>query len=251
MKSQEELLQARLGELARRCQRTGQPQCSRFLPPQAQGMAQRCAQAAGVACAFDGGWAEAERTQCCFYPPEGAPAFTGRWLQAAWNPRFGQADHRALLGSLMALGMERELLGDIVVEADRAFVRAVPELAARLPGEWDRAGAVALRVTPLADPPDIAPPQGKRERDTVASLRLDAVLASGLHTSRAKAAEWIRQGKVEVDHRLEERCDAALWAGAVLSVRGWGRMILREVGRPTPKGRLPLELEIFAGKHGR
>lgn len=49
--------------------------------------------------------------------------FTGKWLQVDWNPRFGTVDHRALLGSLMSLGMDREMLGDLVIAAGQAFVR--------------------------------------------------------------------------------------------------------------------------------
>jgi RNA-binding protein YlmH len=82
-------------------------------------------------------------------------------------------------------------------------------------------------------------------RDTVASLRLDCVLASGLRTSRAKAAEMIREGLVMVEHMPEERVDRLLETGALLSVRGFGRIRLTAVGEKTRKDRLPVTLEIF------
>ena len=84
------------------------------------------------------------------------------------------------------------------------------------------------------------------QRDTVASMRLDSVLASGMRISRAKAAEMIRQGLVSVDHQLEERVDRQLAAGQLLSVRHFGRIRIRETGELTRKDRLPVVLEIFS-----
>jgi len=55
----------------------------------------------------------------------------------------------------------------------------------------------------------------------------------------------IRAGAVSVDHALEERTDRTLSAGQLLSIRGFGRIRLREVGEPTRKDRLPVVLEIF------
>ena len=73
-----------------------------------------------------------------------------------------------------------------------------------------------------------------------------ASLASGMKLSRARAAEIIRQGSVMVDHMPEERVDRMLAAGQLISVRGFGRVRLQEVGEPTRKDRLPIALEIFS-----
>lgn len=249
MKGEEgEALRVRLDELARRAGERWQPLCSRFLTLEEQDTAQRCAAEHGVAADFDGGWEGAERAQCCFHPWEVEPAFTGQWLQVDWHPRFDRVDHRSLLGSLMALGMERDMLGDLVVESERAFVRAMPALAQRLPLELTRVGGTAVTVRPLAQAPALTPPQGVQQRDTVASLRLDGVLASGLRTSRTRAADWIRQGLVQVNHHSTQRTDLLLKAGDLLSVRGFGRVRLQEAGAPTKKDRIPILLEVFTKK---
>lgn len=241
-------LRVRLDELARRAGERWQSVCSRFLAQEERELARRCAGENGVEAAFDGGWEGAERVQCCFFPADGEPAFTGRWLRVAWNPRFGTVDHRALLGSLMSLGMEREMLGDLVIQEGCAYVRAMPELAQRLPMELSRVGGTTVTVQPLEEAPALTPPKGTELRDTVASLRLDSVLASGLRASRSRAAEWIRQGLVQVNHQPTERTDYLLKAGDLLSVRGFGRVRLQEAGAPTRKDRIPILLEVFSKK---
>lgn len=195
--------------------------------------------------AFDGGWPDAERVQPCFYPDWAEPEFTGVWVQADWNEKFVHAGHSDLLGSLMALGMERAFTGDIIVQNGRALVRALPELAVRLPVEWQKAGNTPIRVTIPEEPPVIDPPKGVSLRDTVPSLRLDCLLAAALRISRTKAADLIREGLVMVEHRPELRCDRQLEEGMLISVRHQGRIRLTAVGALTRKDRLPVELEVF------
>ena len=108
--------------------------------------------------------------------------------------------------------------------------------------EWQQAGRVSIRCEVCEGPPQIEAPSGELLHDTVASLRLDSVLQSGMRTSRAKAAELIRQGLVMLDHRPEERIDRLLTEGSLISVRGFGRIRLKHVGEPTRKDRLPVEL---------
>ena len=153
--------------------------------------------------------------------------------------------HKTRMGSLLALGMDRSFLGDLIAGEDHAYLCALPEMARRLPMEWEKAGSAAICVAELAEPPVIEPPRGVMLRDTVASLRLDSVLASGMKISRARAAELIRQGVVSVNHQMEERTDRLMAPGQILSIRGFGRVRLKEVGQPTRKDRLPIALEIF------
>lgn len=239
-------LQLRLHQMAERTDRLDRPVTGRFLTAEERSLAIHEARSCGVAVAFDGGWADAERAQVCFHPAWEEPCFTHQWLEIRWNGKFSRVDHRDLLGSLMALGMERAFFGDLIAQEDHAYLCTLPEMAQRLPMEWDKAGNTTIRVTVMDEPPVIEPPQGVQLRDTVASTRLDSVLASGMKVSRAKAAEWIRQGLVAVDHQTEERVDRMLSAGQMLSVRGFGRVRLMEVGTPTRKDRLPILLEIFA-----
>ncbi|MDD6049868.1 MAG: YlmH/Sll1252 family protein [Clostridiales bacterium] len=208
-------------------------------------MAVHAAREARVDVSFDGGWSDAERVQACFHPAWSEPAFTAVWVEVRWAVRFAHVEHRDLLGSLMALGMDRAFFGDLIALEDRAYLFCLPEVAARLPMEWNQAGHMPIRVKMLDAPPTFEPPRGELLRDTVASLRLDCILAAGMKTSRSRAAEIIRSGAVAVDHMPEERTDRLLGAGQLLSIRGFGRIRLTEVGSPTRKDRLPVIVEIF------
>ncbi len=238
-------LALRLCQNAERADRLDVPVPGRFVAGEERTLAIHAAREARVTASFDGGWPDAERVQVCFHPAWAEAEFTAQWVEIRWAAKFAHAEHRDLLGSLMALGMDRSFFGDLIALEDRAYLLCLPEVAVRLPVEWDKAGNVPLKVTLLEEPPIIEPPRGDFLRDTVASLRLDCVLASGMKTSRGRAAEIIRTGAVSVDHIPEERTDRVLLPGQLLSVRGFGRIRLLEVGAPTRKDRLPVILEIF------
>lgn len=238
-------LALRLRQEAERSERMDMPVPGRFLTGEERAQAVHMAREAGVQAVFDGGWADAERVQVCFHPAWAEPQFTACWLEIRWAARFARVGHSDLLGSLMALGMDRSFFGDLIALEDRAYLLALPEVARRLPTEWEKAGNVPLKITLLEEAPVFEAPRGEKLRDTVASLRLDSILSSGMRTSRAKAAEMIRAGLVSVEHVPEERVDRQLTAGQLLSVRGFGRIRLQDVGDKTRKDRLPVTLEVF------
>lgn len=238
-------LTLRLRQNAERADRLDTAAPGRFVTGVERSLALHAAKEAQVAASFDGGWPDAERVQVCFHPFWAEAEFTAEWVEIRWAAKFAHVEHRDLLGSLMALGMDRSYFGDLIALEDRAYLYCLPEVAARLPVEWDKAGNVPIKVQLLADAPVIEPPKGEILRDTVASLRLDCVLASGMKTSRSRAAEIIRMGSVSVDHMPEERTDRVLTSGQLLSIRSFGRIRLTEVGNPTRKDRLPISLEIF------
>ena len=241
-----EALALRLRQGASRAEKLGMACPGRFVAAEERAQAQAAARGAGVAVSFDGGWPGCERVQVCFHPQEEEPVFTHQWVEVRWNSRFAHVAHGDLLGSLMALGIDRSYVGDLVAQEDRAYLCALPEAARRLPMEWQRAGNVPITVRLMEALPAITPPQGVFLRDTVPSLRLDCLLASGMKLSRAKAAEMIRQGLVMVEHQPEERVDRLLEAGQTETVRHFGRIVLRQVDGPTRKDRLPVTLEIFS-----
>ena len=202
---------------------------------------------------FWGGYEGAERRVCVFLPewqepedftadPEGPLAA----LEAVF-PRDAQPGHRDILGSLMGLGLTREKLGDILLpEPGHCQVVALAEAAPILLSQWEGAGRwkATFRTIPLSDLSP-RPAQVKTIRDTVASPRLDAVLAAGFSLSRSKAADYIAGGKVAVNHRECLKGDKQVEEGDVLTCRGLGKCVVKEVPGQSRKGRTMLVLERF------
>ena len=111
---------------------------------------------------------------------------------------------------------------------------------------WNSAGRARLTVTEIpAAHLHIPEVRCEEVRDTVSSLRLDAVAASGFSLSRGKAADLIASGRVQLNHRECVKPDHAVAQGDVLSCRGLGKCVLTEVGGPSKKGRILIVLERY------
>ena len=154
--------------------------------------------------------------------------------------------HRDFLGSLMGMGVVREKLGDILVGPDSADLLVLDTVADFLLAGWNSAGRAKLTVTEI-DPEHLHIPEAccQELRDTVSSLRLDAVVSAGLKMARGKAAELIASGRVQVNWRECTKPDKALSAGDTVSARGFGKFELTEIGGTTKKGRTAITLKRY------
>ena len=146
----------------------------------------------------------------------------------------------------MGLGVARERVGDILVSPHSADIVASPSLLDFFLREWDQAGRVKLTVTEIGrDALRVPQAQVKVIRDTVSSLRLDAVAASAFSMSRGRAAELIAAGRVSLDHVPCLKADKPVVEGAVITARGLGRARVAQVGGLTKKGRIGVSIERY------
>ena len=250
---EERVLLARVLDKLELSQNRGVPAHTPFLSPGEQASVQDLLNVWGhPRCVWTGGYEGAERQVCRFLPdwqePEDALADPEGLLAAleALFPRDASLSHRDILGGLMGLGLTREKLGDILMEDGRCQVVVLREALPILLSQWAGAGRWRLKVREIpVSELSPRPPEVKTIRDTVAAMRLDAVLASGFSTSRSKAAELVSAGRVSVNHRECAKPDRTVEAGDVLTCRGLGKCVVREVLGQSKKGRTMLVLERY------
>ncbi|MBD5150511.1 MAG: hypothetical protein HDT18_09140 [Oscillibacter sp.] len=246
---EDKLLLARIWDKYEQTERRSIPSATVFLSPREQGMAQAMLNAASIRSGyvFDGGYEEAERKILIFLPdwaeePAGDELV---FLRAAFHGE-ESLTHRDILGSLMGLGVTRERVGDILVSPHSADIIAMPSLRDFFLREWDQAGRVKLTVTEI-ERGELCVPQAQVKviRDTVSSLRLDAVAATAFSMSRGRAAELIAAGKVNLDHVPCVKGDKPVTEGAVITARGFGKAKLVQVGGLSKKGRIGITVERY------
>lgn len=233
----------RYRELALRALHRNCAQFTRFVDPAEQNQVRAAANAAGVSAAFCGGYPDAERCIAAFYLETEPAEYPIEAVEVRWNTKFASVGHRDLMGAVMALGLERETLGDICMgrEDGVAYVFCVPEMADYLIGALESAGRASVKLS-RAREVLIAPPEGSELRATVNALRLDAVLAAGWRFSRSEAQKLIEAGLVKLNHAEETRADRKLEPGALISARGYGRLLVREIEGETRRGRIAVQL---------
>ena len=147
--------------------------------------------------------------------------------------------HRDYLGSLMGLGIKREMTGDIIVKESGADIIIIKEIADFLLMNYEKAGRANLKLE-IADITslDTGTVNIEEKRDTVASLRLDNLVSSVFGLSRGKAQEAIKTGFVFVNSSQAQKPDMQLNEGDKLVLRGRGKAVLREIQGKTRKDRI-------------
>lgn len=249
----ERLLLARALDKLELARDRGAPSHTGFLSPHERAAVEGLIHAAGYPRhLFYGGFPDAERTVCSFLPDwlEEDDWLTGseycpiRGIRCTWSGV--KLSHRDFLGSILGLGLEREKIGDLLVGEGSCDILALDDVADFLLLHLTQAGHARLKVAPVSLA-EVAPPavQRKTIRDTVSSLRLDAVAASGFSMSRGKAADLISSGKVQLNHQECLKPDRAIRQGDVISCRGYGKCQVSEVGGPSKKGRIMIVLERY------
>ncbi len=258
-------LEARLEDYSSFAQK-GQISVSGFLTPGEQKRAQRYLSSRGCAdqAIFWGGYANAERA-CLFFlpafyveiedlmpPPDTDPAKTlsdvGDHAVLALRIRgsgFRTLTHRDYLGSLLGLGLERDAVGDIAVQNEHeAIVFCKKSLLSFLLSDLKKVANDTVRCQ--ACQLDEHFTDGRNYQPisaTVASARLDCIVAALTDLSREDAQNAVRTGLVEVDFEPVEQTDCILTPPVTLSVRGFGRYVLRAFDGETRKGRIRLRAD--------
>lgn len=238
-----------------------------------------CRKHRGLRYAFYGGYGDAERRMAVFFPdyvefpekdaraaaegrldgeqedaavrfflenPEDDPLTVIRAVAPSGAAVSRKLTHRDYLGSLVGLGLKREMIGDILVRGDGADILAAKEIEEFLLFHYGKAGRASLELSAVPVSQLIVPEGARQEKsDTVASLRLDNVIASVFSTSRSGAADAVRGGLVFVNGLQVQKPDTPVKEGDRLVLRGKGKAVLKEVGGQTRKDRIFVRFDRF------
>lgn len=153
-------------------------------------------------------------------------------------------EHRQILGSLMGLGLKRELIGDIRLGIQGMVVAVVDEIADYLLQEWRKAGRSNIHVERVQGEISLREDTGEEHHITVASSRIDAIVSSGFNVARGVVQEWIAQGKIKRNDLMICKPDLEVKPGDIISCRGLGRLRLREANE-TRKGRIGWSITVY------
>lgn len=193
-----------------------------------------------------GGYEDAERQIAVFTPHNyiDEVVFPIKALQIFASQSFGKLSHGDYLGSILGLGIERDRVGDILLNPEGCQVLVHETVATYILDNLEKVARIGIK-TEMIDLSSIKPAQRKTSsrESTVASLRLDSILAVAYKISRSKAANYIKSGRVKHNFLEEIRPDREVKEGDVLSLSGYGRAELKEIGNLSKKGRFFIKTE--------
>ncbi|SFR99713.1 YlmH family RNA-binding protein [Anaeromicropila populeti] len=200
-----------------------------------------------------GGYESAERKIVIFYADEwdysSYNSFTGILAVIkieAVNEKFAdQLTHRDYLGAILNLGIERIKIGDIIVKNSVAYVFCHSGIKEFILDYLTKVKHTNVKCTMVESELEDFTPSYKTIKGTVSSIRLDAVLGVAFQTSRSSLSGLISGGKVFVNGKLMESNSYPIKEQDIVSVRGHGKFIFREVMHQTKKGRYSITIDKY------
>lgn len=248
LQKEDALLEAMVQDAVKLCDRRHQPCFVGFLDEREERLVRNLMEHAKIEnYMFWGGYAEAERV---VFGALSAYDEKESWLFPIVPVTFtyrsqDPLSHRDFLGVLMALGIERSTIGDILVEEGRCVLFLREEIVPYVMTQITKVGSVGVQVTEGAEEPY---PVGRRFSSissVVSSLRADCVVAACTGLSREKTKSLITSGLVTVNYAVCQSPSDLLSAGDKIAIRGKGKFLLESVGGLTRKGRLGIELKKY------
>lgn len=221
------------------------PRFSRFLDENEQAILKKEGLFGGV---LFGGYDDAERCVLGVFPDWQEPLkeeFPIKVLEIT-KKYTKDLSHRNYLGTILSLGIERDKIGDILVGDMKAYVFVSSDIAEFIKDNIRKISGCGVDIK-ICGFDEVTVPEKQFEyiQAVAASLRLDAVLAAMLKISRNDAKAFILSGKVMVNHMERQQTDFSLDTGDLLSVRGFGRVEIFEIGNKTRSDRVHITLKKY------
>ena len=188
-----------------------------------------------------GGYENAERQMVAFHPD--ALAFTWEYpidcLKIEPKAiKFSESlTHRDYLGALLNLGIERSVIGDIVVQEKAAWFFCQNKMTDFFLDNLCRVRHTNILITKVDDPDKLPCPKLEAINGTCASVRLDSLISLAFKASRSSMVSYIEGGQVFVNGKLITSNGYEPKEGDIISVRGKGRFIFDGMSHQTKKGR--------------
>lgn len=160
---------------------------------------------------------------------------------------YGKYSHRNYLGGIMKLGLEREKVGDILVEREGADIIVLNEVKKFLLQElpmltrFENSNIIEEKIENLKN----IEPQIEIIKIIVPSVRLDNFVSDLARTSRTKALDIIKSERVFVNGILEMKTSKQIKENDTITIRGKGRFVVKGFTGTTRSGRIIVEIEKF------
>lgn len=241
------LIASRVCDAVKICNNSSIPKFIGFLRPEETAAVKAAADKLCCKYSFYGGFCDAERVFFGVFPdwcdgeeelfPIVALTFTFR--------KTDKLTHREFLGSFMSLGITRETVGDILIEEGRAVAFFTKEVAAFVKEQIRKISNVGVQIT-QGYTENLPGRSGFAEvTDTVASARLDCVVAALAGVSRGTAAELIEQKLVTLNSVCCEKTTVTVKSTDKISIRSKGKFIIKSIDEKTKKGRLKINAKKY------
>lgn len=193
-----------------------------------------------------GGYKGSEQQRVFIYPPYYEPNekdFELVLFEINYPSKFAELSHGQILGSIMATGISRSNLGDIITDGQRWQFVFDQKMSTFIKLNLEKIGNIHINLEEKSFNERIdSISEWEVEEVIVASMRIDVFLARALNISRNRAKQLIENQKIKNNWVQVDRPDLEVEEHDILSIRGYGRLQIQQQIRTTKKDNLVVKI---------
>lgn len=171
--------------------------------------------------------------------------FPVKYFKIVNGSKFRELEHKHYLGSIMSLGLKREILGDLIVKDGICYGIINEELFMFLKENLKMIGKIPVEVEEITSE-DIPETEFKELVESIASLRLDVVTAALGNFSRNSAIEVLESGDVALNYNIDKDKSKLVKEKDIISIRKKGKFLVDSVLGESKKGKIRVLIKKFS-----
>jgi RNA-binding protein YlmH len=210
----------------------------RFITPKEQQYIQSLMKYNDTIC-LDGGYQNAERKRVCFFKDcDNIKAY-----QIEPKVKNMIFTHQQILGSVLALNIERDCIGDIIPKENVFFV--IEEIHQEIELHFNQIGNIPITLKEISPSSFQYEQEFEEYSSTISSNRLDNVIAKIINKSRTQALEILKNEYVKINHEMTTKATKQLSENDMISIRHYGRYKIIDMNSRSKKGKIILKYIKF------
>lgn len=171
--------------------------------------------------------------------------FPVKYFKIINGSKFKELEHKHYLGSIMSLGLKREILGDLIVKDGIGYGIINEELFMFLKENLKMIGKIPVEVEEITSE-DIPETEFKELVESIASLRLDVITAALGNFSRNSAIEALESGDVALNYNIDKDKSKLVKEKDIISIRRKGKFLVDSVLGESKKGKIRVLIKKFS-----
>lgn len=191
-----------------------------------------------------GSFKDSERRMISFNNIYDLP-FPIRVLEIKSTSKFNEVSHRNFLGSILALGIERDKIGDLIVKENICYAAVHEDIADYIIMNLKRVSKVPCKVKEIFDDISSINNNFKDEIILVPSMRIDTIVAKLINKSRGVAQKMIEEGNVLINYNINRNKSLEVNEDDRVTIRRYGKFIIGDCTGYSKSGKCKINIKKY------
>ena len=165
--------------------------------------------------------------------------FPVKYFKIEKKSKFIDLEHKHYLGNILALGLKRESLGDLIVKNGHCYGIILENMFDFLKENLLRINSSPVEIIEIEEN-EVPQNQFKELNIRLSSLRLDSLVSELTNLSRALSVNYIDLGNVQVNYEIQREKSYRISVGDTIIIKKYGKFRIEEENGLTKKDKVKL-----------